>query len=85
MTFQLDPVKFNAALAAYQCDGMTVVTGDAQDFIVLMGGFQQADHVRAYNWHIKMMAVDCFYLDRIAARQAEKRAAGIGQEGRCPR
>ncbi len=40
-------------------------------------------HVQDWRWHLQMVNLDPNYLDAIAKRQADKRAAGIGTEGLC--
>lgn len=40
-------------------------------------------HIQGYKWHLFMMNSNPNYLADIAARQADKRAAGIGPEGMC--
>lgn len=40
-------------------------------------------HVQDWRWHLKMVNLNPNYLADIAARQAAKRAAGIGPEGLC--
>jgi hypothetical protein len=41
------------------------------------------EHMKAWRWHEMMVQADPGYLSKIAARQAWKRAVGIGQEGLC--
>lgn len=42
-------------------------------------------HVQDWKWHAHMVNVNPGYQAEIAQRQADKRSAGIGPEGRCPR
>lgn len=49
----------------------------------LFGPRQHNEHCKALKWHRYMLGFDPNYLAEIAARQAAKRAAGIGPEGRC--
>jgi hypothetical protein len=62
-----------------------VVTADTEMFIEVFFGPRQHDaHLQAWRWHQTMLDINPGYLHEIAARQAAKRAAGIGPEGRCP-
>ena len=64
---------------------LTVVTAETEEFIeALFGPRDHNSHMQAYRWHRTMVAGNPNYLEEIAARQAAKRAAGIGPEGRCP-
>jgi hypothetical protein len=49
----------------------------------LFGPRQQDEHMKALRWHRRMVQINPDYLADIAARQAAKRAAGVGPEGRC--
>lgn len=63
----------------------TFTTDNMALYIEAFFGPKQADqHMQAYRWHRTMLAGNPNYLEEIAARQAAKRAAGIGPEGRCP-
>lgn len=64
----------------------------AQVFIastdIIIGGmfkFHHDRHVMDYRMHVKMFDANPNYEAEIAARQAAKRAAGIGPEGMCLR
>ena len=64
---------------------LTVVTAETEEFIeALFGPQQHANHMKAYRWHMVMVGMNPDYIDEIAQRQADKRAAGIGINGRCP-
>ena len=59
-------------------------TTDTEIFMeALFGAPQQDAHMRAWRWHEMMVQADPGYLSKITARQAWKRAVGIGQEGLC--
>ena len=63
---------------------LTVVTAETEEFIeALFGPRDHNSHMQAYRWHLVMAGMNSNYLDDIAIRQAEKRAAGIGPEGLC--
>lgn len=64
---------------------LTIVTADTKTFIeAFFGSRQHSAHLQAWRWHQTMLDINPGYLHEIAARQAAKRAAGIGLEGRCP-
>lgn len=64
---------------------LTIVTAETHEFIeAFFGPRQQSAHLQAWRWHQTMLDINPNYLHEIAARQAAKRAAGIGPEGRCP-
>ena len=64
---------------------LTIVTAETQEFIdALFGPQQHAHHMQADHWHMVMVGMNPDYIDEIAQRQADKRAAGIGINGRCP-
>lgn len=61
-----------------------VIIGPAEAIREFMFGPPQHDrHVQDWRWHKQMFNLNPNYLAEIAARQAAKRAAGIGPEGRC--
>lgn len=64
---------------------MTAVFIGPTDIIIagLFGPRQQDSHCQALRWHLRMVQINPDYLAEIAKRQAAKRAAGIGPEGRC--
>jgi hypothetical protein len=63
-----------------------IITGPTELLIEGLFGPRQADeHCRGYLWHKYISGYDKNYLADVARRQADKRAAGIGPEGRCPR
>ncbi len=65
--------------------GYIITSPDPQVIRELLCGPQQhAAHVQAHRWHVYMLNINPNYLADIAARQAAKRAAGIGPEGLCP-
>jgi hypothetical protein len=51
----------------------------------LFGPRQHDSHCQGWRWHLYISNVNKDYLAEVARRQADKRAAGIGPEGRCPR
>ena len=60
------------------------ITTDNEIFMECLFGPSQHDaHMRCWRWHKMMVAQNRNYLAEIAARQAAKRAAGIGAEGLC--
>lgn len=59
------------------------IIGPTEAIIETMFPMQQNRHCQDRIWHLKMMNVNPNYLADIAARQAAKRAAGIGPEGLC--
>lgn len=60
-------------------------TNDTQEFMEALFGPSQHDrHMKDWRWHLVMAEMNPNYLEDIAARQAAKRAAGIGVNGRCP-
>jgi hypothetical protein len=64
---------------------MLIVTADTQEFIEeFFGPRQHTAHLQPWRWHLTMLDINPDYLSEISARQAEKRADGIGPEGRCP-
>jgi hypothetical protein len=64
---------------------LTIVTAETEEFIeALFGPQQHANHMQAWRWHQVMVGMNPNYLGDIANRQAAKRAAGIGVNGRCP-
>jgi hypothetical protein len=65
---------------------MTAVFIGPTDIIISgMFKFQHDRHVLDYRMHLKMYAANPNYEAEIAARRADRRAHGIGPEGRCPR
>ncbi len=58
--------------------GSTEVIRDA-----LFGPQNHDRHVADWRWHLRAVNLNPNYLAEIAARQADKRAAGIGPEGMC--
>ena len=63
---------------------LTVITAETEEFIeALFGPRDHNSHMQAYRWHLVMAGMNSNYLDDIAIRQTEKRAAGIGPEGLC--
>lgn len=64
---------------------MTAVFIGPTEIIIagLFGPRQQDSHMQALRWHRYMLGFDPNYLAEIERRQAAKRAAGIGPEGRC--
>lgn len=53
--------------------------------IIIAGAFSQQhnEHCKGWRWHAYISDINKNYLADISARQAAKRAAGIGPEGRC--
>lgn len=61
-----------------------IITGPTEVLIAALFPQQQDKHVQDRRWHLySVQQLGPGYLDEIAARQAAKRAAGIGPEGRC--
>lgn len=60
-----------------------IITGPTEHFIAALFPQQQDHHCQDRRWHLKMVIANPGYLADIAARQADKRARGIGPEGLC--
>ena len=57
--------------------------GSTEDICAVLFPQDHRSHVQAWRWHENMVRQNPDYLAEIAARQAAKRAAGIGPEGMC--
>jgi hypothetical protein len=65
---------------------LTIVTADTETLIEAFFGPRQHDaQMQAWRWHQTMLDISPNYFNEISVRQAAKRAAGIGPEGRCRR
>lgn len=60
-----------------------IVTGPTEKLLEAFFPSKFDRHVQAWRWHVYMVNLNPNYLADIAARQAAKRAAGIGPEGLC--
>lgn len=61
-----------------------IITGPTETLIAAMFPPKYDKHVQDWRWHLySLERLGPNYLADIAARQAAKRAAGIGPEGLC--
>lgn len=60
-----------------------IVTGPAEKLLEAFFPSRHDRHVQDWKWHLHISNINPNYSTDIAARQAAKRAAGIGPEGLC--
>lgn len=60
-----------------------VVTGQIEALVEAFFPSKFDKHVQDWKWHLHISNINPNYLADIAARQAAKRAAGIGPKGLC--
>ncbi len=60
-----------------------IIIGPTEALIEALFPSKFDNHIQKWRWHVAMVRENPDYLADIAVRQAAKRAAGIGPEGRC--